>query len=49
AVTIPFGKAKDGMPVGIQLVGQPYSEEILLDLAIKLEQCRGDFDKPPGF
>ncbi|MBC7926055.1 MAG: amidase, partial [Bryobacteraceae bacterium] len=41
AVTIPFGKAKDGMPVGIQLVGQPYSEEILLDLAIKLEQCRG--------
>jgi Asp-tRNA(Asn)/Glu-tRNA(Gln) amidotransferase A subunit family amidase len=49
AVTIPFGKTEEGLPVGIQLVGAPYSEELLLEIAVRLEQCRGDFGGPAGY
>jgi amidase len=48
-MTIPFGMSEDGLPIGIQLVGQPYGEERLLDLAVRLEQARGPFAGPPGF
>ncbi len=49
AVTIPFGLTDAGLPVGIQLVGAPYSEELLLEIAVRLEQCRGEFPYAPGF
>lgn len=42
-MTIPFGFDSDGMPVGVQLVGRPYTEEVLLELAVKLEEARGAF------
>jgi len=42
-MVIPFGMDPNGLPVGIQLVGQPYSEELLLELAIRLEEARGPF------
>jgi len=41
AVTIPWGKDPGGMPVGVQLVGHPWCEEMLLDTAIRLEAARG--------
>ncbi len=49
AMVIPFGMSDDGPPVGIQLVGRPFEEELLLDLAVRLEQARGPFAGPPGF
>ena len=49
AVTIPFGSDEAGMPVGIQLGGRPYEEELLLELAVRMEQARGPFRSPPGF
>jgi len=49
AMTIPFGKTESGLPVGIQLVGAPYSEELLLEIAVLLEECRGEFPGPPGY
>lgn len=48
-VSIPFHVNEDGLPVGVQLVGAPYSEELLLELAIKMEEARGPFPGPPGF
>ncbi len=48
-LVIPFGLDEDGLPVGIQLVGRPYEEEVLLDIAIRLEQARGPFAAPPGY
>lgn len=49
AMTIPFGRDENGMPVGIQLAGRPYDEELLLELAVRMEQQRGPFSSPAGF
>jgi amidase len=46
AVTIPFGQDENGLPAGIQLAGRPYDEELLLELAVRLEQARGPFPAP---
>jgi amidase len=49
AVSIPAG-LHDGLPVGVQLVGQPGQEFPLLDLAEQLEAMPGfGFQRPPGF
>lgn len=47
ALVIPFDLAPDGLPVGIQLIGRPYDEELLLELAVRLEEARGPFPAPP--
>ncbi len=41
ALTIPMDVTPEGLPVGIQLVGRPYEEELLLDIAIRMEEARG--------
>ncbi len=48
AVVIPFGISADGLPVGVQLVGRPYEEELILELAVRLEKARGPFPHPAG-
>jgi Asp-tRNA(Asn)/Glu-tRNA(Gln) amidotransferase A subunit family amidase len=47
ALVIPFGMSGNGLPIGIQLVGRPYEEELLLEIAIKMEEARGPFPAPP--
>lgn len=47
-LVIPFGVNEHGLPCGIQLVGRPYEEEILLEIAVELEAARGSFPTPPG-
>ncbi len=37
SMVIPFGRDGDGMPVGVQLIGHPWSEGLLLELAVRLE------------
>ncbi len=49
AMTIPFGQDENGLPVGIQLAGRPYDEELLLELAVRMEQARGPFPGPAGY
>jgi Asp-tRNA(Asn)/Glu-tRNA(Gln) amidotransferase A subunit family amidase len=46
AIVIPFDRAADGLPVGVQLVGRPFEEELLLELAVRLEEARGPFASP---
>jgi len=48
AMALPFARSAAGMPIGIQLVGRPYEEEVLLELAVRLENARGPFPGPPG-
>jgi len=41
AVTVPLTVSSTGMPIGIQIIGRPYEEELLLELAVHLEEARG--------
>jgi Asp-tRNA(Asn)/Glu-tRNA(Gln) amidotransferase A subunit family amidase len=47
AIVIPWMLNADGIPVGVQLIGRPYEEENLLELAVRLEEARGPFPAPP--
>lgn len=47
ALTVPFAMDADGLPVGVQLVGRPWDEELLLETGVRLEQARGPFPAPP--
>jgi amidase len=47
AVTVPMAISEEGLPIGVQLVGRPYEDELLLDLAVRLEESArfiGDCD-----
>lgn len=46
AVAIPFGKTAAGLPVGVQLMGRPYEDERLLEIAVLLEEARGPYPGP---
>lgn len=47
AVVIPFGQTPDGIPVGVQIAGRPYEEEVILEVAQILEKVRGPFPIAP--
>ncbi len=40
ALTLPFTIDEEGLPLGIQLIGRPWEEERIFDLAIRIEQIR---------
>ena len=46
ALAIPFGQTGEGLTLGIQLVGRPYEEEVLLEIGAQLEAARGKFPLP---
>jgi amidase len=46
AVVIPWAVSAAGLPIGIQLIGRPWEEELLLELAIRIEEARGEFASP---
>ncbi|MFA5657925.1 MAG: Asp-tRNA(Asn)/Glu-tRNA(Gln) amidotransferase subunit GatA [Oscillospiraceae bacterium] len=46
AVSIPCGKDKLGLPIGMQLIGDKFSEQKLLDAAYSYEQTVGGFELP---
>ncbi|WP_046302415.1 amidase family protein, partial [Mycobacterium sp. UM_Kg27] len=40
AMNVPAGLDRQGLPVGVQLVGKPGSERTLLGLAAQIEQLQ---------
>ncbi len=46
AIVIPWTLSSEGLPIGIQLAGRPFEEEMLLDVAVRLEELRGPFPAP---
>ncbi len=46
-VTVPVGKSNEGLPIGVQIIGRPYEDELVLDVAAQLEQARGAWEAPP--
>jgi amidase len=47
AVAVPFGRSAEGLPIGAQVVGLPWQEELVLSVAARLERERGSWEKPP--
>lgn len=46
ALSLPVGTTADGIPIGVQLVGPPGDESLLLAVAAQLERTLGE--RPHG-
>lgn len=49
AIVLPLTRSKDGMPIGVQVVGRRWSEPALLALAKNLSLVTGPFRAPAGY
>lgn len=49
ALTMPCGQDRDGLPIGLQLVGRRWSESRLLGIARAMAPLTGGFRRPPGY
>ncbi len=49
AVVVPYRLDRDGLPIGIQLVGRRWGESRLLAAAHALADMTGGFRRPPGY
>jgi Asp-tRNA(Asn)/Glu-tRNA(Gln) amidotransferase A subunit family amidase len=47
AAVVPMGYSDEGLPIGVQIVGRPWQEEVVLAIAAKLEEERGPWPAPP--
>jgi amidase len=47
AVVVRAGTSSKGLPIGVQIVGRPWREDIVLALARAIEQSMGSFQAPP--
>jgi aspartyl-tRNA(Asn)/glutamyl-tRNA(Gln) amidotransferase subunit A len=47
AASVPFGLTKDGLPIGIQLVGARHNDALILRAAHAFEQKTGIMARPP--
>ena len=47
AAVVPMGYSEEGLPIGVQVVGRPWEEEVVLAVAAKLEAERGPWLAPP--
>lgn len=45
-ISVPAGRDKQGLPLGLQLIGRPWEEGDLLNTAYALEQAAGFVEKP---
>jgi Asp-tRNA(Asn)/Glu-tRNA(Gln) amidotransferase A subunit family amidase len=47
AVVVPMGFSEEGLPIGVQIVGRPWEEEVVLAVAGALEEGRGGLRPAP--
>ncbi len=47
AISLPCGKGKNGMPIGMQLIGPKFSEQTLFNISNKYEELVGGFTDIP--
>jgi amidase len=45
--TVPVSFSADGLPIGVQVIGRPHEEELVLAVAEKIETARGAWLAPP--
>lgn len=49
SVAVPVGQTRDGLPIGVQIIGQPFAEDLVLALAEIVEQALGGWQRPSKF
>ncbi|PYX32668.1 MAG: amidase [Acidobacteria bacterium] len=47
AAVVPMGRSPEGLPVGVQIIGRPWEEELVLAVAALVDEARGEFPHPP--
>jgi Asp-tRNA(Asn)/Glu-tRNA(Gln) amidotransferase A subunit family amidase len=47
-VSVPMGFSAAGLPIGVQVIGRPNEDELVLAVAEVLETARGKFEAPTG-
>jgi amidase len=45
--SVPVSVSTNGLPIGVQVVGRPHEEELVLAVAEKIETARGPWQAPP--
>jgi amidase len=48
-VVLPLARSKEGLPIGLQVVGKRWDDMNLLAVAEQLTRLTGGFQSPPGF
>jgi Asp-tRNA(Asn)/Glu-tRNA(Gln) amidotransferase A subunit family amidase len=46
--SVPLGVSNQGLPIGVQVVGRPFEDELVLAVAEAIEQARGPWQAPPS-
>jgi len=46
--SVPAGVSKEGLPIGVQVIGRPFEDESVLAVAEAIEQARGPWQAPPS-
>src|SRR6266536_1273680 len=49
AVVLPYRLDRDGLPIGVQIVGKRWDESHLLAMAKAISDVTGAFQRPPGY
>jgi len=44
---VPMGLSNEGLPIGVQIIGRPFEDELVLAVAEAIEQARGPWQPPP--
>jgi amidase len=45
--SVPVGHSKEGLPIGVQVIGRPFEDELVLAVAEAIEQARGPWQASP--
>jgi amidase len=46
AASVPAGRTREGLPVGVQIIGQPFQEQLVLAAARVIEAALGGWQMP---
>ncbi len=46
-VSVPVAHSNEGLPIGVQIIGRPFEEDLILKVAEAIEDARGPWHPPP--
>jgi amidase len=46
AASVPISFSNEGLPIGVQIIGRPFEDELVLAIGEVLEKSRGPWQPP---